>query len=91
LLTVNVVLVSVFVIVQLAGTALAIGTLPQFVVMMYPGGTAVSPALQVAPALKPITVATKGVPGAELPEPGETAPLEQVMLTGTGVMSPAGE
>ncbi len=68
MLTVKVVLVSVLVIVQLAGTPSLIGTFVQLEVMTWPGGT-VSLAEQVEPlSAKCLTVVENGKPGAALPE-----------------------
>jgi hypothetical protein len=41
-------------------------------------------AVQVAPALKPVTVVVKGVASEAEPEAGEGEPLVQVTLTDTG-------
>ncbi len=46
-------------------------------------------AVQVAPAVKPVTVKTAGEPSRAVPRAGSTLPLSQVRLTATLLVLPS--
>jgi len=87
LLTVNVALFSEFTIVQDAEPPTLIGTLAHAAwLTVYPAG-AVSVAVHVAPAPKPVTVVVNGEASDAGPDAGVSVPLVQVTLTGTLALS----
>ena len=89
--TVNVADRWVFVIVHGALPPFVSETFEQLSDSVYPAGTAASLAEQVAPAEKPVTVNTAGLPGEAFFGVASIVPLLQVALTETAVVGPVGE